>query len=89
MSAPVSVGRLDAAAGIRAYRGPLLAMVAESDDDSYTTASRTIVSESKAAPKRREVMDGTAAHGTDLLNDPRVATRVKRSIFEFLDAHRG
>lgn len=89
ISAPLRIGSLDATAGVRAYRGPLLAIVARNDDRGYVDAVRTIVDSSPAAPKRREVISGTGAHGTNLLTDTRAATRVKQLILDFLDAHRG
>ncbi|MFY9586943.1 MAG: hypothetical protein WAT66_05745, partial [Actinomycetota bacterium] len=89
ISSPIKIDELDATSGIRVYRGPLLVIVAEKDDGRYTDAARTIMSTSNAAPKNRRVIDGTGAHGTDLLNDDREGKRVKTYILDFLNAHRG
>ena len=89
ISAPVEIRGLDASAGIRAYDGPLLAIVAKDDDRRYTDAAQAIISTAAAAPKRREVITGTGAHGTELLTDDRAAARVKKLILDFLDGYRG
>ena len=88
ISAPVEIDELDATTGIRVYRGPLLVIVAEKNG-LYTDAARTIISTSNAAPKARRVIEGTGAHGTDLLNEEREGKRVKTYILDFLNAHRG
>ncbi len=88
ISASMSIGRLAAASGVRAYRGPLLVIVAKGDDRRYTDAAEAIVDASSAAPKRREIIDGTE-HGTNLLTNARAGARVKKLILDFLDAHRG
>jgi esterase/lipase len=89
MSSPMEIGGLDASAGVRAYRGPLLVVVAENDDRGYTDAARAIIAASESAPKRRQVIDGSSSHGTDLLTDERAAARVKELILDFLNGHRG
>lgn len=89
LSAPLSIGGLNATAGVRAFRGPLLVVVARNDDARYTRAAGEIIDASPAAPRSREVVTGTGAHGTNLLTDARAGTRVKDLILDFLDAHRG
>ncbi len=89
ISAPMQIDELNASSGVRAYRGPLLVIVARNDDRRYTDAARAIISPSNAAPKSRQEIDGTGAHGTDLLDDERAGARVKKLILDFLNGHRG
>lgn len=89
ISAPSAIGDLDAAAGMRAYRGPLLVIVAANDDRRYTDAARAIISSSNAAPKSRRVIAGSGAHGTNLLAEKSTGERVEELIQDFLNGHRG
>jgi pimeloyl-ACP methyl ester carboxylesterase len=88
ISAPIVIDELDATTGVRVYRGPLLVIVA-AKNGLYTDAARTIISTSNAAPKTRRVIEGTGAHGTDLLTAERDGERVTTFILDFLEAHRG
>jgi len=89
ISAPMKIDDLDATSGARAYHGPLLVIVGEKDDGRYTDAARAIIAASPAAPETRRVIDGSSAHGTDLLIDERDGARVKTMILDFLNGHRG
>jgi esterase/lipase len=88
MSAPLDIGSLNARSGIRAYRGPLLILVGQDDDERYTGAARTIIASSAATPKRLVTVKGSA-HGTDLLVDKAEGARVQTVIVDFLESHRG
>jgi alpha/beta superfamily hydrolase len=88
ISGPAQIGSLDAAAAVGKVREPTLFVVGKGDDARYTGAAQTLFAAAHE-PKRIEVIDGTAAHGTDLLIDPTAGARVRKLILDFMIAHRG
>jgi len=88
ISGPAKIDALDAAAAAPKLREPVLFIVGRGDDVRYTDAARTLYA-AAPQPKILEVIDGTSAHGTDLLSEPKVSSRVKKLILDFLISHRG
>ena len=69
-------------------REPKLFIVGRGDDARYTDGARSLFA-AASQPKTIRVVDGTAAHGTDLLVDAKVGSQVRRLIVDFLISHRG
>jgi len=88
ISAPAQIDRLDAAAAMTKVREPKLFIVGRGDDARYTDGARSLFA-AASQPKTIRVVDGTAAHGTDLLVDAKVGSQVRKLIVDFLIAHRG
>lgn len=88
LSAPVRIDELDAGPAARNLDEPSLFVVGEKDDGRYVKAARDFTA-AAPHPKKLEVVSGAAAHGTDLLTDPRTAARVQRLLTDFLVDNRG
>jgi len=88
ISAPASIDRLDAAAAVRQLDEPSLFVVAADDDEEYTEAARSFAANAPQQ-KRLQIVDGTGAHGTDLLTQEATRDRVTDLILDFLIANRG
>ncbi|TMK15756.1 MAG: alpha/beta hydrolase [Actinobacteria bacterium] len=88
ISGPAQIDRLDAAAAMTKVREPKLFIVGRGDDARYTDGARSLFA-AASQPKTIRVVDGTAAHGTDLLVDAKVGSQVRKLIVDFLIAHRG
>jgi alpha/beta superfamily hydrolase len=88
MSAPAQIGSLDAGAAVVSVAEPKLFIVGAKDDPHYVDAARAFESSARA-PKKLEVISGSASHGTDLLVDSTAGSRVKRLIINFLIDNRG
>ena len=88
ISAPAQIDELDAGPAARRLDEPALFVVGEKDDNRYTDAARQF-NAAAPQPKKLEVVAGTSAHGTALLNDQNVGSRVQRIITDFLVDNRG
>jgi len=88
ISAPSQIGTLNAGAAVRKLAEPALFIVGAGDDDRYTSAARAFYAAARE-PKRLAVIAGSPAHGTDLLIDKKVGSRVQKLIKDFLIANRG
>jgi alpha/beta superfamily hydrolase len=88
ISAPASIDRLDASGAVRQLDEPSLFVVAENDDKQYTDAARSFAANAPQQ-KRLQIIDGTRAHGTDLLTEVATRERVTELIMDFLIANRG
>jgi pimeloyl-ACP methyl ester carboxylesterase len=88
ISAPTSVDGLDAAAVVSDLEEPSLFMVAQNDEERYTEAARSLAA---AAPvgKQLQIIEGSAAHGTDLITEEATRDRVSDLIIDFLIVNRG
>lgn len=88
LSAPVKIDDLDAGPAARNLAEPALFVVAEKDDKPYVDAARALYAAARQ-PKRLEVITGSGDHGTNLISDPRTASRVQRLVTDFLVDNRG
>ncbi|MGH2794552.1 MAG: alpha/beta hydrolase [Actinomycetota bacterium] len=88
ISGPAAIDRLDAAAAARTLDEPSLFVVAADDEARYVVAARSLAA-AAPQPKRLQVLDGTGAHGTDLLTEEATRQRVTDLILDFLAANRG
>ncbi|MGH2784392.1 MAG: alpha/beta hydrolase [Actinomycetota bacterium] len=88
ISAPASIERLDATAAVKTLDEPSLFLVGADDDQRYTDAARSFAA-AAPQPKRLQIIDGTGAHGTDLLTEEATRQRVTDLILDFLAANRG
>jgi len=88
ISAPAQIGSLDAQKAVRFLHAPMLFIAGAGDDKRYVDSARSLYA---AAPqqKRLDIVDGTNAHGTDLLIDPKVGSKVRKTIVQFLLDNRG
>jgi esterase/lipase len=87
ISAPLSIDRLDANEAVGMLDEPSLFIVGENDDKAYTEAAERFATLTPA-PKRLQVIDGSAAHGTDLLTEEAERQRVTDLIMDFLVTNR-
>lgn len=87
ISAPLSIDRLDAGEAVRMLDEPSLFVVAENDDKRYTEAAKQFAARAPE-PKRLQVINRSAAHGTDLLTEEANRQRVTDLILDFLITHR-
>lgn len=87
VSAPVSFQGLDAEAVVKSLKAPVLFVAAERDPAAAADAARKLEA---LAPEPRdiEIVKGSAAHGTELLEGDDAA-RVANAIAQFLVDHRG
>jgi pimeloyl-ACP methyl ester carboxylesterase len=88
ISAPLSIDKLDASGAARQLAEPSLFIVGEKDNERYTKAVRDFAA-AAPQPTKLEVIAGSGAHGTDLLEDSKTRARVTTLIVDFLTAHRG
>jgi pimeloyl-ACP methyl ester carboxylesterase len=87
ISAPDKIGKLDASPTAVLLRQPSLFIVARGDDKRYTGAAQKLF-QGAMEPKSLRIIDGTSAHGTDLLLGSSGA-RIMKLILDFLVSHRG
>jgi esterase/lipase len=87
ISAPLSVDKLDASEAVGMLDEPSLFIVGENDDKAYTEAAERFATLTPG-PKRLQVIDGSAAHGTDLLTEEAERQRVTDLIMDFLVTNR-
>lgn len=87
ISAPLSIDRLDATEAVRMLDEPSMFIVGGNDDKRYTEAADRFAA-GAPAPKRLQVIAGSAAHGTDLLTEEANRQRVTDLIMDFLITNR-
>ena len=87
ISAPLSIGKLDATEAVGTLDEPALFIVGENDDEPYTEAADRFAALTPTT-KRLQVIDGSAAHGTDLLTEEAERQRVTDLIMDFLVTNR-
>jgi pimeloyl-ACP methyl ester carboxylesterase len=87
ISAPLSIDRLDASEAVGMLDEPSFFIVGENDDVRYTEAAQRFASLAPA-PRRLQVIDGSAAHGTDLLTEEAERQRVTDLIVDFFITYR-
>lgn len=87
ISAPLSIDKLNASQAVSVLDEPSLFVVGEDDDGRYTDAARQFASRAPE-PKRLQEIEGSGAHGTDLLIDEATRQRVTDLILDFLVAYR-
>lgn len=85
LSAPLEARGLSAREDAARLDEPSLFIAAGGDGD-YTAAARALYA-AAPEPKRLEIIDGSSAHGTNLLEGP-ARSRVERAIIDFLTAFR-
>lgn len=84
VSAPESFRGLDATADVKGLRAPALFVAAEGDPAGAAEAARRLAG-AAPEPKRLEIEQGSAAHGTDLLSTERVAAEIERFLVDHRD----
>ena len=88
ISAPATIDKLDAGAVVGTLDEPSFFIAAADDEKRYTDAARAFAA-AAPEPKRLSILDGTGAHGTDLLTGEATRDRVTDLIVDFLIANRG
>lgn len=87
VSAPVAFRGLDAAGPVKTLKEPVLLIAAERDPNGAAESAKALHA-AAPEPKEIEIVSGSTAHGTELL-EGEAADRVANDIAQFLIDHRG